>query len=370
MFAVGVSLSNKKHDHPYGSLGPESFWRSAVAETGVFGLESLWKSKWSLPKDALFATFGSCFAQHISRALVSRKMNWFNAEPAPGRTPDVLARKFNYGIFSARTGNIYTAKQLVTWVELASGDANVQDIEIWEDPNGRFWDMLRPGIEPNGFESIEEARASLTTTAEAFKKCITDANVFVFTLGLTEGWINTQTKQAYALCPGTTAGDFDPEKHQFVNYRYAEIMNDLESAFVKMRELNPEIHVLLTVSPVPLVATASGDHVLLATQYSKSVLRAVAGDAAASHSFVDYFPSYEIIASPSMRGTFFEPNMRGVAPQGVEHVMGHFFSGLDLTGDAQGRKDHLAEARAEGLAKMKAEELVCEEMILEDFNDA
>ena len=40
--------------------------------------------------------------------------------------------------------------------------------------------------------------------------------------------------------------------------------------------MNPKARLVLTVSPVPLAATASGSHVLPATIYSKSVLRAAA----------------------------------------------------------------------------------------------
>ena len=138
-----------------------------------------------------------------------------------------------------------------------------------------------------------------------------------------------------------------------------------------MWALNPNLKVLLTVSPVPLVATASGDHVLVATQYSKSVLRAVAGDAAQDHAAVEYFPSYEIIAAPPTRGAFFEPNLRGIAAEGVELVMRHFFAGIDLTAPPTGRKSAEDAARKQADQRKTAQEdLVCEEMILERFNEA
>ena len=361
----------KSGDNPYRHIPPRGFWRTAVAEPGLFGMSELWNSVWTLPSDAVFATFGSCFAQHISRALLARGRNWLNAEPAPGRTPAEIAKTFNYGIFSARTGNIYTAAQLLLWARLAAETMPVEEIELWTDGAGRVHDMLRPKIEPVGFVSEAEARASLASTARAFRRCITEADVFVFTLGLTEGWINTRTGQSYSICPGTGVGTFDAEAHAFKNYTCPEILRDLELALELMWGLNPDLKVLLTVSPVPLVATASGDHVLSATQYSKSVLRAVAGDAAHRHAAVDYFPSYEIIAAPPTRAAFFEPNMRGIAPAGVDFVMGHFFGGLDLSGPAHGR---IAESETEKAAKSDAraarEELVCEEMILERFNEA
>lgn len=363
-------MSQKKSgDNPYKHIPARGFWRTAVAEPGLFGLSELWTSGWKLPSDAVFATFGSCFAQHISRALLARGMNWLDAEPAPGRTPAEIARKYNHGVFSARTGNIYTAAQLLIWAKLAARVATPESVELWTDEKGRVHDLLRPKIEPTGFASQAEALASLASTARAFRRCVTDADVFVFTLGLTEGWINTRSGQNYSICPGTGVGRFDPEVHAFKNYTYPEILRDLELALEMMWEMNPALKVLLTVSPVPLVATASGDHVLNATQYSKSVLRAVAGDAARSHAAVDYFPSYEIIAAPPTRATFFEPNMRGIAPAGVDLVMKHFFAGLDLTGEARGRSEETEAAKAaRSDAQSEREELVCEEMILERFN--
>jgi hypothetical protein len=251
-------------------------------------------------------------------------MNWIDAERAPGRTPAALALKYNYGVFSARTGNIYTAAQMLYWARLAAKLDPIESVELWTDDNGRVYDMLRPKLEPYGCQNEAAARRSLESTRRSFLKSVQQADVFVFTLGLTEGWINQETGQSYALCPGTAVGKFDKNRHVFKNYTYPEIRNDLEAAFGILRDINPELRILLTVSPVPLVATASGNHVLMATQYSKSVLRAVAGDLAQSDLSIDYFPSYEIIASPPSRATFFEPNMRSVALQGVDYVMTHF----------------------------------------------
>jgi len=364
-------------DNPYRELPPTAFWRTGVAEAGLFGLQDLWKSPWCLPSDARFSTFGSCFAQHISRALVARGLTWKEAEPAPGRTPPDLARKYNYGVFSARTGNIYTAAQLLTWTRLALGDLPIEAIEIWQDDIGRFHDTLRPKIEPEGFESIEEARAALATTARAFHRAFAEAEVFVFTLGLTEGWEDRATGQCWPLCPGTGVGRFDPERHVFLNYDYPRIRADLEAAMALMQGVTPGLRFLFTVSPVPLVATASGGHVLVATTHSKSVLRAVAGDLAAARDAVDYFPSYEIIASPPARATFFEPNLRSIAPEGVNLVMTHFFAGLDISApparaagaDGADGADGAAARQKASEAEMAAEDLVCEEIILEQFND-
>ena len=339
-----------------------------MAEVGIFGLRDLWSSPWVLPTDARFATYGSCFAQHISRALKARKIGWVDGEPAPVGTPPDLARDYNYGVFSARTANVYTAKQLHLLLQMAVGDMPADQPEIWETA-GRFHDSLRPAIEPGGFRSHAEAISSRRSMLRGFRRSVELADVFVFTLGLTEGWESVATGQPYAACPGALAGTFDPLAHQFVNYRTAAIRADLDCAVAILRRLNIGVRLLLTVSPVPLTATASGKHVLVATTHSKSVLRSIAGEMAADDTGVDYFPSYEIIAGAPARAAFFEPNLRSVVPQGVDLVMSHFFAGLNMTGSAAHTSDTSAQdAEKRIVAEMKSEELACEDAMLEVFN--
>jgi len=110
----------------------------------------------------------------------------------------------------------------------------------------------------------------------------------------------------------------------------------------------------------------SGQHVLPATVHSKSVLRAVAGELAESIAHVDYFPSYEIIASPPFRGSFYEPNQRGVVQTGVQHVMSQFFNCLydkypELLNDKAVQKKGLDVTTSSQAA-------VCEEEILGAFS--
>lgn len=352
--------------NPYTDLPPAAYWRSGVADAGIFGLRDLWQSRWTLPRDARFATFGSCFAQHISRALLARGMGWVDAEPAPGRCPPDLARQFGFGVFSARTGNIYTAAQLLCHARLAAGEADPDSIETW-GAGGRYFDSLRPAIEPGGFASLPEAQLSRRSMVRSFVRAVRQADVLVFTLGLTEGWESAATCQPYAMCPGTVAGRFDPQSHRFRNHDYPQTRAALEEAITLLRGINPELRVLLTVSPVPLTATASGQHVLVATGWSKATLRAVAGDVAANDAGVDYFPSLEIITGAPARTMFFDPNLRTVAQAGVDLVMGHFFAGADLSGPAAHggvRPDDPARAAE---AAMQAEDLVCEEELLGGF---
>ena len=356
--ADGVGSTN-----PYEDLPKKAFWRPAIAERSMFDIAELWSPKFRIPPRAPVATFGSCFAQHIGNALKNRKFNWMIAETPPVGMREEGAKLFNYNIFSARTANIYTTSLLRQWTSWALGHSSPPE-EYWEK-NERFYDPFRPAIEPNGFATLEEMLLSREETIKAFRTCITDSHFFVFTLGLTESWFNQEHGYESPMCPGTVAGEFDAEKHQFRNQAFEDVRSALMDSIRMMRAANPKLQFILTVSPVPLTATKSPQHVLVATMYSKSVLRAVAGQIAMHHKMVDYFPSYEIINSAVFKGTFFEPNMRGVNKRGVDFVMDHFFQGLVRTfGDY-----FTAQTRKASAPSKKLDE-VCEEELLGAFGDA
>jgi prophage tail gpP-like protein len=83
---------------------------------------------------------------------------------------------------------------------------------------------------------------------------------------------------------------------------------------------------ILTVSPVPLIATYVPRHVIVSTAYSKAVLRAAAEEVCERHALCTYFPSYEVITGSFNRGAYFDSDLRSVKPEGVDHVMRLFTS--------------------------------------------
>src|SRR5476649_355625 len=107
-------------------------------------------------------------------------------------------------------------------------------------------------------------RASRNCAIAAFTRAITGARHFVFTLGLTESWFNKSKGYEYPMCPGTAAGTFDPAEHEFKNQPFEFVRANLFEALAKIRSVNKRVRIILTVSPVPLTATNSQRHVLLA----------------------------------------------------------------------------------------------------------
>lgn len=353
--------------NPYETFDARAFWKPAVGTRDALQISDLWEPRITLGPEDTVITSGSCFAQHIGRALQKNGFNWFDAEPGPVLGAPEINRDFGYGVFSFRTGNVYTVALLRQWITWAL-DPATQSEEVWIEDGGVF-DPQRPAIEPGGFSSVAEHRIAREVTLAAIRTAIAQAKVFVFTMGLTEGWVNAETGLCYAMCPGTLAGTFDPVRHVFVNYRHGEILEDLRWTIAAIRTVNPDLQVLLTVSPVPLTATASGNHVLSATVHSKSTLRSVAGELREEFAFVDYFPSYEIISSHPYRGQFFMPNQRQVSEQGVAHVMSHFFAGLGYTNVGPAPDASEPDKRSPGGtgAPQAADDVKCEEAVLDAF---
>lgn len=311
--------------NPYRGREPRAFWSGAVAQRHLADMADLWDPIALSPEDRI-ATAGSCFAQHIGNALAVRGAHFLDCEPPPPVFADTAeARRFGYGVFSCRYGNVYTARQMLQLAQEALGRRRPVDA-VWER-EGRFYDALRPAVDPAGHASAETVLLARRLHLGAVRTMLETMDVLVFTLGLTECWESLADGTVYPTAPGTLAGSFDRDRHAFRNLRHGEVLADMTAFWALVKEVNPTARLLLTVSPVPLVATASGEHVLAATIYSKSVLRAVAGDLAADHADIAYFPSYEIITGHPSRGMFFNPDLRTVNAMGVDLVMRHFFTG-------------------------------------------
>jgi hypothetical protein len=311
--------------NPYKSQPKKAFWRPAVAERHFVDIEDLWQPL-ELKKEHKVATAGSCFAQHIGNNLARRGATFMDMEPAPPLfKSEAEARRWGFGVFSCRYGNIYTTRQLVQLFDEAFGDRTPIE-RVWEN-KGRFFDALRPSIDPVGQDSAESVLALRELHLAKVRKMFQELDLFVFTLGLTEGWESVEDGTMFPMAPGTLAGSYDPEKYRFHNLRHSEVLADMKGMRERLKAVNAGARILLTVSPVPLTATATDGHVLPAGVYSKSVLRGVAGETAEDFENVTYFPSYEIISSHPSCGVFFNPDQRTVNQFGVDHVMTHFFSG-------------------------------------------
>lgn len=353
--------------HPYAGLPARQIWRRAVgaldsAPGGDAGLAGLWQPAFALAPGARVAGLGSCFARHMTPWLRAAGLALPDHEPPPPFMEPQTARAFGYLAYPCRTGDIYTARQMRQLVEDAAA-GRVDPGAVWWRA-GRAHDALRPGVEPEGLDNAEEVLALRRAHLACVRRMLEAAECLVFTLGMTEGWACTATGRVVPLAPGIIAGEMDRTRFRPIVFGQAELREDLRALRRALRGLNPGMKLLLTVSPVPLAATAMPAHALGANAAAKAALRTAAGEFAARHGDVDYFPAWEIVMHPGRAASPFADDLRTVRPEVVAQVMRVFLAaqGLPLP-------DGIGADRAEGtgLSPPAPEDAFCIEQLTDAF---
>ena len=236
-------------------------------------------------------------------------------------------------IYSARYGNIYTCRQLLQLFQRAYGLFQPH-ASAWLRSDGRYIDAFRPNEFPGGFATIDDVETELKSHMAAVREVFESCDVFVFTLGLTEVWLSDVDGSAVPLPPNVIGSPIDARSSfSPTNLSVQALSDDLITFIDDMRLINPKVRFLITVSPVPIIATFEDRHVIVSNSYTKAVLRVVANAAVCERHDVLYFPSYEMIVThPKAR--YFDENYRAVRPEGVAAVMKVFRERILLNEDA------------------------------------
>jgi hypothetical protein len=302
-------------EHPYRALPDRAFWSRSVA--AGFDAADVYSGPPPLRATDRVVSAGSCFASNLVSWIEGAGLEYVRTErPHPWLAH--LPENLGYRNFSAAYGNIYTARQLVQLLSRALGGFSPAE-DRWH-VGDYVIDPFRPGLK-YAAQTDHEFDVLTAQHLAATRRAFTEATVFVFTLGLTEAWRSRIDGAVYPGAPGTIAGEFDADRYEFHNFTATEVTADLIEFVTTLRTINPTVRVVLTVSPVALVATATGEHVLTASTYSKSVLRVAAHDVAEQLRDVSYFPAYELVLGQQAPERYLEPDRRNVSSEGVAVVM-------------------------------------------------
>jgi hypothetical protein len=261
------------------------------------------KPKFLLGENPSIFTSGSCFAREIEHALhvLGKKvLSW-----SPGET------SLDPGSF-----NRYNTFSVINDFRLAHEGGYNKDL-IWETPVG-WVDYSANGIQPSR-ESLLETRQSSIDVHQR----IAQADVFVLTLGLIEAWYDLKTETYLNFTPSEVlAGNLSRFECRITDYE--ENIKAAKYLINYLREnFNSNLKVIITVSPVPLGVSFTGEDIAQANTLSKSTLRAVAQKIADDDDMVDYFPSYEIVTLSDPHQTWL-PDYRHVRREAVARIMQTF----------------------------------------------
>lgn len=267
--------------------------------------------RFTLETPARVFAIGSCFARTIELALADYEVEIPTSEFGVPKSewphrPNGILNEYNPGTMSQR---------LTAAVE---GAKDPEDTII-EVKDGYLDLLLPPGTSAVTYDRAVARRAEID---EVYTK-LTGSDLIVITLGFVEAWFDEESGFFLNQMPPMTEVRANPERYTFRRLSAEEAYELLDLGVSAL--INSGVSkVLVTVSPVPIGRTFTENDVIIANNYSKSVLRICAEMLKDEHPEVDYLPSYEMVMSGGL-ALYNEDNIH-VKPEFVKRVTGYMIS--------------------------------------------
>jgi hypothetical protein len=303
------SLENARAFDMTGRENPAAVWwpdptRKRMARS-IYDELPLAKVRKIIRKDTAIASAGSCFAAEIAYKLQEEGYNYVITEPH-------IWPETGLSQSSARWGIIFNAPSFRQLIEKSFGLRQLPRVLFSQ--GGEYRDPFREDVV---FDSVEEYEEDYERHTAAAREALLTAKVFVMTLGMNEVWYLKTDGSVFARSPWRFSSAL-VEKRVLTaeeNVRELQRMLDVWRAF------NPDLKIILSVSPVPLHATFRADdyHVIAANAHSKAILRVAAEQFASQNRDVYYFPSFETVTYCSPEP--WDLDQRHVSRMAVKKVM-------------------------------------------------
>lgn len=203
-------------------------------------------------KQARFFTMGSCFARNLSNSL--------NESGYTSRHLEI----------SEYINTTFSNRVFVDWLRGIEIDAAIGD---------RIAELLPPGW-----------------SKQATLEIIGSSDVFILTLGVAAAFFDRATGAFVLPRPSALNSRALGEKYLFRTASVQENVDNVLYLIEFIRSVSPNIKIVVTVSPVPLLASFESESVVQADCLSKSTMRLVAHEVV-NNSNIDnilYWPSFEV----------------------------------------------------------------------------
>jgi hypothetical protein len=276
-------------------------------------------------------TIGSCFAVEIRHAL---KSNGYEVYPKYDRIIFDPKRQQIANLPQRDSVNHYDTFTIRQEIERALMRKHWGDDSVWrltKHPLHKqarwahvFQDPLRRHCYADELDLLLRLRHDIDS-------CIDDgleqSDIVIITLGLTECWRDRLC--GLYVCLGPERETSESFGHlEFRPTDYDENYKNLSATVQAIRKAYPSKQIVLTVSPVRLVKTWTGEDIVVANTMSKSTLRAVAGQVCRDDPTIIYWPSFEL----SMLSNIYCSDAHHVRRQVVRHIVSAFHAAMATRG--------------------------------------
>ena len=205
-----------------------------------------------LDRKTKFFTMGSCFARNLSKSL---------------KSSGYVSRHMEISEYINTT---FANKVFVDWLSEARVSDAIRD---------RIMELL-----PEGWSK------------ENTLQVIRDSDVFILTLGVAAAFFDRTTGEFVLPRPSALNSRALAEKYLFRTASVKENVDNVLYLINFIRSIAPDIKVVVTVSPVPLLASFEYESAVQADCLSKSTMRLVAHEVVnnSNLSNILYWPSFEV----------------------------------------------------------------------------
>jgi len=199
-----------------------------------------------------FFTMGSCFARNLSKGLMESGYVSHHME------------------ISEYINTTFANKAFVDWLSDATIDDSIRE---------RIVELLPPGW-------------SKETTLQILK----NSDVFILTLGVAPAFFDRATGDFVLPRPSALNSRALAEKYLFRTTSVDENVENVLYLINFIRSISPDIKIIVTVSPVPLLASFEYESAVQADCLSKSTMRLVAHEVVNNSKIPNilYWPSFEV----------------------------------------------------------------------------
>jgi hypothetical protein len=232
---------------------------------------------------------GSCFAANIGQKLENSKfptfINPFGISYNPISITDCLSQLIENQLFTKE--DIF------------------QQGEFWHSfsHHGHFSKM-----------SPEETLAGINSQILAARAFFKTTKKIIITLGSANIFVHQKTAKIVANCHKVPQQAFEKRK-----LHLEEITSALENVLISLKIQNPDLEVILSVSPIRHLREG-----IVENQRSKAALILASEELCKRLDFVHYFPAYEIMMDDLRDYRFYESDMTHPTSQAVDYIWDFF----------------------------------------------
>lgn len=234
-------------------------------------------------------TIGSCFSDNIGHLLIQNK---FKAVINP-------------------FGTVYNPISINKLLSLAiKNELPSEDGFIEQDGIHNHFDFH------SSFGKAEKQalNSSLNSIITSNHENLRNTKVLIITYGTAYAYVHRATDKLVANCHKVPEKQFNKKL-----LTQKQVLENFEDFYTQLMEFNPELKIVLTVSPVRHIKET-----LALNSVSKSILRVVCHTLSEQHQNIEYFPSYELVLDDLRDYRFYKPDMIHPTDQALEYIWNKF----------------------------------------------